>query len=410
MRCLVWTNLVAVLWCLGHAASAADWPQHHGPNRDSHSPETGLKTAWPETGLVPLWTAEGLGAGFSSAAIARGRVYVTGMVEETGIGSLFCFDLEGKLLWKEEYGPEWTGTYPGPRSTTTLVKDRGYFMSGMGMVNCFEAETGHLVWKRDIHKDFPGIMPVMGFAESLLVVDGKVICTPGGEDASVVALDAATGETVWTSTGLSEQNAYCSPLHIERGGTHLMVTLLGKSLVGLDPETGALRWRHPFDVDAEDPNHSVAPVYAEGCLYITSGHREGGQMLALAEDGNSVRLLWEDAVLNTLHGGLLALDGYLYGANSKARWLCLAMADGSPQYEDRGVGAGSLIYAEGMLYCYGEKGKLALVKATPKGYETVSLFKVEQGSAQHWAHPSLSEGHLYIRHGDALVVYDCRAE
>jgi outer membrane protein assembly factor BamB len=396
-------TLGLLLYCA--VGVGADWPRWRGVGGDGHSPETGLLQRWPETGLQPLWTFEDLGLGYSSAAIAGGVVYVTGMEEETKAGTLFAFDEAGALLWKIVYGAEWGGTHPGTRSMPTVEKDAVYLMTGLGEVVCLDAKSGAIRWRRDVATEFGGEAPAMGFAEALLVVGDTVICTPGGAGASIAALEKLTGKVRWKSKELSEQSAYCSPMLVERGGNRLIITLLVQSLVALDPATGGILWRQPFDAEEELQNHCVTPVYADGVLYVTSGHRAGGQCYALSADGKGVTLKWEDEILNAVQGGVVLVDGFLYGTSSKGKWICLDRANGQVMYEEKGVGKGALIYADGMLYCYGEKGSLALTPATPQGFAPVSQFKIPLGAKQHWSHPTLANGQLYIRHGNALMVY-----
>jgi outer membrane protein assembly factor BamB len=360
--------------------------------------------------LTPLWVAEGLGKGLSSATVAKGCLYVTGMADTNNEGALSAFDLTGKRLWRTAYGREWDQTYPGARCTPTFDDGRLYLLSSTGFLVCFDAASGAVAWSQDIAKQFGGEMPRCGFVEPPLIDGDRLLCTPGGKDASLVALDKKTGATLWTTAGFSDMSAYCAPILIERGGARWAVTITARHVVRLDPATGQIAWSQPFDTEAEDPNHSVTPVYQDGCLYATSGHRKGGQMFELAPDGKQSTLKWSDATLNTLHGGVVAVDGYLYGTNLKSKWVCLDLKTGAVMYEADGVGMGSPIYADGMLYCYGEKGILALVNASPKGYDLVSRFKVTQGSEQHWAHPVLSDGRLYIRHGDALIAYSIKEQ
>lgn len=387
-------------------ANGEDWPQFRGLHRDGCSPETRLLRAWPREGLKPLWTFEELGAGFSSAAIANGSVYVTGMPEGGQEGVLSCFGLDGKLRWRQAYGPEWTGTYPGPRGTPTIVGKRVFLMSGVGVVACLDAETGVLQWTRPVVQETGAETPKMGFNESLLVSDGRVFCTPGGKDAALLALDPATGKTLWNTPGFSDMSGYCSPILIERGGTRLLVTMTDASVVALKPETGKLVWRQPMDEAEADQNHAIMPVYADGRLYVTSGHGQGGRMFALSPDGRTATLQWTDTVLNTSHGGLVLANGFVYGSSAKGKWVCLDLKNGSVRYAADGVGQGSVAYADGMLYCYGEKGMLGLAKASPESLEWAGQFKIAVGSAQHWPHPSISGGRLYVRHGNALVVFD----
>lgn len=404
-------GLLSVVWLASVAANGvvADWPQWRGPNRDGKSTETGLQAQWPAGGPRRLWTAEGLGEGYSTVAVVDGLIYATGMVPQTHQGVLSAFDLGGDLKWRTPYGPEWHTRYPGARSTPTVDGDRVYVLSGMGRLVCCDATTGAIRWSKHVAKEFGGEPPACGFAESVLVHDHQVICTPGGKDASLVALNKTTGRTIWTSKGLSEQSAYCSPILVERADKRLLVTITARSVVGLSVDTGDPWWRQPQDPDAKDPNHSVTPVYGAGHLYATSGHGQGGQLLAVSPDGRQVRVAWTDKTLNSLHGGVVLVDGHLYGSNLKGRWACLRLTTGEVMYEAKGVGRGSVAYADGKLYCYGEKGTVALVPASPTGYKPVSRFTVRRGNGRHWAHPVICGGRLYLRHGDCLMAFDIRA-
>jgi len=392
----------------GASAFASDWSQFRGPSRDGRSDETGLLREWPEEGLKPLWVVTGLGKGYSSAAVAGGTIYVTGMQETNAQGNLFAFDLNGTLKWKTGYGLEWDGMYPGTRATPTVDGDRTYLLSGIGHLLCFDAETGSVHWSNDVMTTFGGELTVGGISESVLIHGNKVICTPGGTNACVVALDKTTGETIWTTEGFSERSAYCSPILVEHGAQEWLITITEKHIIGLDPETGSVVWKHPQDPDAENPNHSVSPVYGHGFVYATSGHGSGGRCLELSRNGQLAMPRWKDEILNTNHSGLVLISGYIYGASSKGKWICLAVKDGETMYEVDGIGVGSVVYADGMLYCYGESGDVALVQATPKGHKYAGRFEITEGDGEHWAHPSRAGGRLYIRHGDALMAFNLR--
>ncbi|MCC6697346.1 MAG: PQQ-like beta-propeller repeat protein [Candidatus Hydrogenedentes bacterium] len=408
-------SFVALTFVLGWlaftsaSAYSEDWPQWRGLNRDGKSPEIGLLTSWPTEGPGLLWRAEGVGEGHASMAVAKGRIFTTGMIEASGEGVMSALDLSGAILWQTQYGPEWKGMYPGARSCPTVDGGRAYILSGMGKLVCFDVKTGEIVWSEEVTKKFQGLDPRVGYAESLLIDGDKVVCTPGGPDACLVALDKATGKTVWTTRGFSDQAAYCSPILLERGDQRLIVTVTARHLAGIDVESGSLVWSAPFDTEAVDPNHSVSPVYEDGRIYITSGHGKGGSMFELAEDGKSVSPGWTDETLNCLHGGLVSLTGHVYGTSSNGRWVCLDLSNGQVKYEERGVGMGSVIIAEGMLYCYGEKGTFGLVKADPAGYELISSFKVPAEKGPYWAHPVISDGRLYVRHGNTIMAFDIKA-
>lgn len=398
-----------IVFGLGPLAFGADWPQWRGLNRDGHSPETGLLKEWPAEGLKPLWVAGGLGRGYSSVAVANGRIYTTGMAPDSDEGFLFAFDLNGTRLWKKSYGPDWNDMYPGSRACPTVEGDRAYILSGVGRLFCFDAVSGEIRWTRNLANEFGGITPRCGFVEGLCIEGDLVVCTPGGKDAAFVGLNKRTGETVWASRGFTDMSAYCSPIRVERGGTRQLVTVTARHVVGFDPRTGEIFWSRPFDTEAEDPNHSNTPVYHDGVIYIMSGHRNGGQAYKLSEDGRSAEEAWADEVLNPLHSGAVAVGGYVYGANPRGHWVCLEIRTGKLMYDAKDIGPGSVIHADGMLYCYGEKGALALVPATPTGFEPVSRFRIAWGDDRHWAHPAISDGRLYIRRGDALMAFDVKA-
>lgn len=397
----------------------SDWPQFRGPNRNGKSAETGLLKKWPEGGPELLWSVEGLGMGFASVAVAKGFIYTTGLIGSDAV--LFAYDLNGKLQWKQSYGPEWTGAHKGARTTPTVDDDRLYVMSGMGIISCFNAGTGAKKWQVDTLKRFQGQNIKWGIAESVLIEGEKVICTPGGKDATVVALDKMTGETIWTTNGLSETSAYCCPVIIERDGERLLATMVQKSIVLIDPENGKVLCRIPHI--GKHFISAVSPVYKDGYIYGTTGYGIGGGMYELSTDAAGYTQKWSDKNLDCHHGGVLLLDGNIHGSNhigkgNKGSWICLELATGEVKYEDKLVGKGSVIFADGMLYCYGEKGTVALVRVAPPegvphgtaGYEMVSSFEVTKGTDEHWAHPAISDGRLYIRHGDALMAYDIKAK
>lgn len=406
--------IVALLLCCLRG-QAADWPRFRGPDGDGKSAETGLLKQWPEGGPSMLWEASGLGDGYSSAVISEGAVYVTGMTE--GKGYVLAFDVEGKPKWKICYGPEWTRSYQATRGTPTVQGDRLYLSSGTGVVYCLDTASGEVVWSLEMDSKYKIQYPRWGMSENLLVDGDNVICTPGGEVASVIALNKRTGEVVWESRDVTEQSAYCNPRVITRGARRIIVTMLADSVVGLDAETGKLLWRDEFDGYHSDRARIVnanTPVYHDGRIYTTSGYDNGGAMLQLSDDGLQVERIWTDTVLDTHHGGVILIDGYLYGSNwtsnGRGDWACIRWNDGKEMYTRKWNGnKGSLIWADGLFYCYDERtGHVGLVSVSPTAFEVVSQFKVTAGKGPFWAHPAISDGRLYIRHGAFLQVYDIR--
>jgi len=251
-----------------------------------------------------------------------------------------------------------------------------------------------------------------GITESLLVVDEKLICTPGGKNAGVVALNRKTGETVWVCKQLSDPSGYCAPILVRRGGLQIIVTLTGKALVGIDAKTGALLWRHGRKVNYDI--HAVSPAYEDGRLYVTSGYGgEKGEMFELSKDGKTITRKWTDKKLDCQHNGIFVHEGHVYGTshgNRRGNWLCLNLKTGQVAAEIAGVGNGSIAYADGMIYGYGQGGTVGLMKPSPDDFRLVSSFKVSKGEEEHWAHPVVANGRLYIRHGKALMAYDIQAK
>jgi outer membrane protein assembly factor BamB len=395
--------------CIASACYGDPWPQFRGLNRDGKSKETGLLKKWPEGGPKLLWYAKGLGKGFSSVAIADGYIYTTGMVGKDKQGILFAYDTEGVFKWKVPYGPAWSGPHSGARTTPTVDGNSVYVISGYGNLVCFNAKTSRKKWEVDVLKRFKGKNIKWGISESVLICGDNVICTPGGENASVVALNKMTGKTVWTSKGLSDSSAYCSPILVEEEDRKLVVTITASHIVGIDPADGEVLWRHQNKIREGKPRHinPNCPIYHDKDIYATSRF-VGGTKLKLHEDRTKISEIWVDENLDPHHGGVVLVGGFIYGANSKRdNWLCLDWATGQRRYEQEWGARGSIIYADGMLYCYeSEKGTVALVKASPKGFDIVSSFRVSHGTGDHWAHPAISDGRLYIRHGNALMAYD----
>lgn len=388
-----------------------DWPQFHGPRRDNISRETDLLKKWPEGGPDLLWKTDGIGHGWSTVSIAGDRIYTAGDIDDrTALTSL---DLEGREVWKQDNGPAYEGQFLGARGTPTVDSGRVYHLSGAGVLGCFDAKTGAAIWSVDVLKRFNGRNIQWGLAESVTVDGDKVLCCPGGEQIGVIALDKLTGETIWACKGIGDKPAYASGVVVEYGGLRQFITMMSASAVGVEIETGRLLWRHereaPYDVNV------ASPVYHDGHVAISTTWGRGATLLRLNVRGRdcSVEQVWHNPEFDIEHGGFIFLDGFLYGLadgdHKRRHWACVRWETGEKTYDAKGPGKRSAAtsYADGMLYLLGDDRKVALVPATPGGFEITSQFELPKGpEGPTWAHPVIHGGRLYLRHSDWLYAYD----
>ena len=381
--------------------------QWRGPERDGIYTGENLLETWPEDGPRLLWSIEGLGEGYSSAAVTPDRIYVTGMTK--GEGFLYAFGLDRKPLWTSSYGREWSGSHPGARTTPTVVRDRIYVMSAFGRVACFDA-GGKEVWSRDLAKDFGARNLQWGMTESLLVDGDRLFCTPGGRRVMVVVLDRTTGETRQEIKGNGQTSGYCSPRIVQHGRRRILVTMTESSVVGLDADTLEYLW-HQSHVTDYNVNANT-PLFHEGDLFTVSGYGTGGQMFRISEDGSRIKRVWKQGNIDSQMGAAVLVEGFIYGSGHNRRgWHCVNWGTGKVTFSARKIGnKGNIIFADGKLYCYSERGDVALVRPDPGAFDIVSSFRIRAGSGPHWAHPVIKDGRLYVRHGDVLMVFDISAQ
>jgi outer membrane protein assembly factor BamB len=384
------------------------WPRFHGPNFDNISPDTGLLKKWPADGPSLRWKVRGIGEGYSSVTLAGGRIFTAGNIKNRTI--VTALDLNGRILWQADNGPAWTGSYPGTRGTPTIDGPRVYHESPLGQLTCFDARSGKPLWSVNILERFRSQNITWALAESVLIDGERVICCPGGPVTSVVALNKMTGDIVWTSPSTGDLASYASPSLGEFAGRRIIFTMNARAVIGVDADRGDLLFRHEH-VTSWDVN-ALMPIYHNGQVFVSTGYGTGAKMLRLSAKGDKIdtSVVWEERRFDNHHGGVLLLNGYLYGSNHRGRWMCLDWATGKISYDEAGVGKGSLTFADGMLYVLSERGVVGLVEAGPQAHRVVSSFRLPpDGTGPSWAHPVVIGGVLYIRHGDVLYAYDVRA-
>ncbi len=408
---------VIILFCLVFFIStnllAQINAQFRGPNRDGVYPEKDLLTTWPAEGPVLLWMNNTIGNGYGPPAVTSDRVYVTGEIDSTGY--LFAFDLKGKPLWKSDYGNEWVKTFPGSRSTPTVVGNLIYVCSGLGNLTCFDAANGSQKWSVDMLKDLHGRFTMHGHAESPLVVDDQVFLTPGGIDTNVVAFNRFTGKIDWVCIGFGELPGYNSPVLISLPAGKILVTFSAYHLMGIDVQNGKLLWWHEqvnVPVAERKPGmgdtHSNSAYYENGFIYYVAGDNNCGTKLELSADGKQITQVWNNKALDNFMGGFIKIDNRIYTGSDSKRTLICADANTGQVVDSLKIGTGSMALADNMLYYYNQRGEMNLVKPGPAKMELISKFKITEGTKEHFSHPVIKDGVLYLRRGSALMAYDIR--
>ena len=410
MRYITTLILILATWSF-----AGDWPEFHGPNRDNMSADEGLLEAWPEGGPSRIWEAAGIGEGWSTVSIVGKTIYTAGAID--GDCVVTALDMDGNKIWTRKNGPAWEKSYPGTRSTPTIADGLLYHLSGNGSLICLKADSGEVVWMVDIMKEFGGRNIIWGLAESPLVAGDKVICTPGGKNVSMVALNRKTGEAVWKCRGKGDKPGYASPILVEHQGLKQIVTPMSKAIVGVRESDGKLLWRYPHEVYTDQ--NITTPLFQDGFLLVSGCVRKGTTCLRLRVSGDecSVDERWHNGTLDNKQGGIILLDGRLYGyapsQNRSRPWVCVDFESGDTLFQSAALTSsykyknGCLTYADGRLYLYSDDGRMALARPMADRLEVTGRLQIENwGPHPTWAHPVVHGGRLYVRYGDKLGVYD----
>ena len=405
------------------ADAAGDWPQWRGPNRDAVSTEKNLLKEWPEKGPPLVWNSAqvndgktgSLGATWSSVVVAGGRLFTMGCKDRNCFVS--CLDeATGKLLWETRID----AGADHPHSTPTVDGDKVYALSLSGQLVCLDTAKGEVVWKKDLEKDFKGKRAqYAGYSESPLIDGDKIVCCPGAEQATMVALKKQTGEVVWTASipGAGEAS-HSSIVIAEAGGIRQYVTLAGSKevgLVGVNAATGKLLWS--YHGAAGGSAQIPTPIVKGDRVFTTTGYSGGSSLVQLVPDGDGIKAKeiyhLPGTTLENLQGGFVLVGDKIYGGHgqSDGQPFCLDMPSGKFDWKPvRGAGKGSagVVYADGHLYFRYEDNIVALIEATPAGYKLKSKFQIPGDLDTGFPHPVIAHGRLYIRVKDAVLCYDLR--
>ena len=383
-----------------------------GPGRTGIYNETGLLKTWPDGGPRLLWEAQGMGDGYSSPTVTNDAVYVTGRKDSSDV--LIALTPDGKKKWETVYGKAWMTNHTGSRCTPTYYNGNLFLISGSGDIVCI-SKDGKIKWSKNHYKLYDSKPLMFGISESPLVVDNMVIASPGGKKASMVAFNTDNGKVIWEAEPINQDPQYVNPKLVEFAGKKMIINVMGKNIFAVDSRDGKILWKVDYAgingaPESAYKNHSITPIYRDGCILIANGYNWVALKLKLSADGNSVETVWENRNFDPQLGGIVLLGDNIYGNNHMSKpvdsWVCVDWNTGKTLWTAKWYSKGSLISADGMLYLYEEKsGHVALVKPDPAKLNIVSEFKITKGEGPFWAHPVISNGKLFIRHGDILMDY-----
>jgi len=396
---------------------AANWAQWRGPERDGISAERGLLKKWPAAGPNLAWQAKDLGTGYSTPAIVGDRIYLLGNegLEDEYVLCLNAAD--GAEVWRTRIGnvgnPDQRPPYPGARSTPTVDGDALYALGSDGDLARLDVKTGEIAWQKHLRTDFGGKPGVWAYSESPLVDGDVVIATPGGDEATIVGLNKATGELVWKSAIPEMEAAYASAVKADLAGRKQYVQFLSKGLVGIDAKTGELLWQYYRTAQGSMANIPT-PVVKGDYIYSATG-KVGGGLVKIVADGDkfSAEEVYFESQLPRAIGGSVIVGDHLYGTSSDSL-MCVEFATGEIVWRDRSIGAAGICYADGMLYLHGENGDVALVEATPEEYREAGKFTPpsapDRGKSKAWAYLVVANGKLYVFDWGTLWCFDVKRQ
>jgi outer membrane protein assembly factor BamB len=397
MRHLRALLLTALCLSLLLGAASADWPQFRGPNRDGISPEAGVLRSWPGNGPKVLWKAP-IGEGYSQVRLYT--LYGQGNDEV----AVALDAASGKQIWRVRVDRKFISDQGnGPRSTPTVDGDKVFVLSASGKLAALKTANGQMVWQHDLPGEYGARPPGWGVSTSPLVEGNLLIVNVGGSgNKSVIAFDKATGKPVWTSG--SDIAGYSAPIAITVRGVRQIIVFAGKSILSLSPKDGKLLWRSPWKTDW-DVNAATPIFFPPDKLFISSGYDTGSGLFQIRVAGNQVSAVevWKSRDMKNQFSSSVLHNGIIYGFDN-ATLKALDAATAEERWKQRGFGHGSLILAGGHLVVLSDRGKLALVEATPAGYRERGSAQVLEGKC--WTAPALADGKLYVRNQEQLVALD----
>ena len=401
MKTRAWLVALTVQLLSIATAPAAEWHRWRGP--DGNGISTEKIEPWPANGPKVLWKAE-VGLGFSSISIAKGRVFTMGYLTDADV--VTCLDATtGKVLWTHSSpGLRMENVYEGgPNATPTVDGQTVFAFRRQGQVFALDVATGKVLWERDLARELGAKMPEWGFSSSPLVEGNLVLLNLG---SAGVGLNKKTGAVVWQSGTTAA--GYATPVPFDFQGRHLVAIFSSQELVAVEPQTGAVAWRHPWKT--RDDINAADPVIVGDTLLLSSGDNRGGAALQLTATPPVVR--WENKNLRAQFTPPVVLGGFIYGldgnAGERATLRCLDLASGEVKWTGPAVGTGGIIAARDRLIILSDKGELLLCDASPTGFKSLARAQILSGKC--WTNPALNHGKLYARNAPGTLICLALAE
>jgi outer membrane protein assembly factor BamB len=422
--------------CLLPLALAADWPQWQGPDRTNVSKETGLLKDWPKGGPPLRWTFAKTGIGFSGPAVVGDRLYIMGARKDAGgkeTEYLLALNISnGREVWAARIGPLFTFQTniwgDGPRATPTVDGDLVFAQGAQGDLVCVETAKGQERWRRNLLTQLDGeISPAgggpekigWGYTSSPLVDGDLLVCVVGGKKGTLAALNKKTGKPAWRSKDVKDPACYASPIVAEAGGIRQYIQQTDRGLAGVAAKDGKKLWYYKM---LSSPTKIIipTPVFHKDQVYTSIGDGFGCLLLKLTAEGMNIKVskVFANKIMKNNLGGVVQVGDYLYGYSERRGWVCQKFKDGKLVWADEKLGPGSLTFADGRLYCFGEDdGQAVLVEATPTGWKEHGRFEIPRksnlpktrktsSSSKIWTHPVVANGRLYLRDQEYLFCFD----
>ncbi|HKZ81803.1 MAG TPA: PQQ-binding-like beta-propeller repeat protein [Pyrinomonadaceae bacterium] len=382
------------------------WTNFRGPNRDGRYEEMEVATRWPAQGLPMLWK-QPVGLGYASFVIADGRAFTLEQRRQQEV--VAAYDVAtGRELWTQAWNAEYTdSTGDGPRSTPTWDQGRLYALGATGELRCLDAQSGAVLWGKNILRDTRAQNLPWAMAASPLIVDDKVIVVPGGgSNNSVVAYNKATGAPVWK--GQNDRAAYVSPMLVTLAGRRQILIVTAARIFGLAPENGALLWSHPWETDM-GINVSQPVIVDNNRFFISSGYGKGAALIEIANSGGSfsARTAWENINMKNKFNSSVLYQGFVYGLD-EGILTCVDVNTGERKWKGGRYGYGQVLLASGHLIVMTDSGELVLVRATPQQHSEIARFSALEGKT--WNYPAIAGGRLLVRNANEMAAFNIAAQ